>query len=61
MKDLRICINVLWLSSMTVYFVLRLNNITHHGENVSDAEDIQPTLENMIVWLWLRLLHVDLP
>ena len=37
------------------------NNITHHGENVRDAEDIQPTLENMIVWLWLRLLHVDLP
>ena len=37
------------------------NNITHHGEAITEPEDIQPTLENMIVWLWLHLLHKDLP
>ena len=36
-------------------------NIQHHGENVSADEELSPTLENMIVLNWLRLIHTDLP
>ena len=37
------------------------DNIQHHGENVSADEELSPTLENMIVLSWLRLIHTDLP
>ena len=37
------------------------DNIQHHGENVSADEQLSPTLENMIVLNWLRLIHTDLP
>ena len=37
------------------------DNIQHHGENVSADEELSPTLENMIVLNWLRLIHTDLP
>ena len=36
------------------------NIITHHGE-IPDEEDLTPTLENIIVLLWLKLTHSDLP
>ncbi len=36
-------------------------NITHHGEEITEEEDIQPSLENMVVLIWLQLLHKDLP
>ncbi|XP_019645788.1 PREDICTED: uncharacterized protein LOC109486400 [Branchiostoma belcheri] len=35
--------------------------ITHHGEAVTTDEEVTPSLENMIVLLWLRMLHTDLP
>ncbi len=35
--------------------------IQHHGENVSADEELTPSLENMIVMTWLRLIHADLP
>ena len=37
------------------------DNIQHHGENVSADEELSPTLENMIMLNWLRLIHTDLP
>ena len=36
-------------------------NITHHGECVTEDEEMTPTLENFIVLSWLRLIHSDLP
>ena len=42
--------------------LLRANgNIQHHGENVTVDEEITPSLENVIVITWLRLIHPDLP
>jgi hypothetical protein len=35
--------------------------ISHHGEAVPDDEEMSPTLENMMVLTWLRLIHKDLP
>lgn len=36
-------------------------NIRHHGENISIDEEITPSLENIIIMTWLRLIHIDLP
>ncbi|KAI8514461.1 hypothetical protein Bbelb_070520 [Branchiostoma belcheri] len=35
--------------------------ITHQGEAVTADEEVTPSLENMIVLLWLKMLHPDLP
>jgi hypothetical protein len=35
--------------------------IRHHGEDVSTDEKLTPSLEDMIVLTWLRLIHADLP
>ena len=35
--------------------------LTHHGEQVTVDEDLSPTLENTIVFLWLKLIHPGLP
>ena len=35
--------------------------IKHHGEVQTKDEEMSPTLENTIVWLWLKLLHPGLP
>ena len=41
--------------------MLRANGgITHHGEQPAD-ETLSPTLENVVVLTWLRLLHPSLP
>ena len=42
-------------------FMQAANNITHHFEPITEDEEIQPILENFIVWLWLHLFHRDLP
>ena len=36
-------------------------SICHHGENVTNDEELTPTLENVIVITWLRLVHPNLP
>lgn len=36
-------------------------NILHHGELMDADEELTPTLENIIVLTWLRLLHPGLP
>ena len=35
--------------------------IKHHGEVSTEDEKLSPSLENMIVLTWLRLIHRDLP
>lgn len=35
--------------------------ILHHGEAPEVDEEISPTLENLVVLTWLRLIHQDLP
>lgn len=35
--------------------------ISHHGTVPAEEEDLSPTLENLIVLQWLRLLHPGLP
>ncbi len=37
------------------------SNITHHDERIEEDEEITPSMENMIVLLWLQTLHKDLP
>lgn len=37
------------------------SNIRHHGETVHSDEEATPTLENLVVLTWLRLIHPDLP
>ena len=42
--------------------MLRANGLTHHGELVSEDEELTPTLENFVVLTWLRLIdHPSLP
>ena len=35
--------------------------ITHYEEAITEDEELTPTLENLIVLTWLRLIHNDLP
>ena len=35
--------------------------ISHQGETISTDEDLTPTLENTIVFLWLQLINPGLP
>ena len=37
------------------------SHISHHGIPPTEDEEVSPTLENLIVLTWLRLLHPSLP
>jgi hypothetical protein len=37
------------------------SNIQNHGEDVQTDEQLTPTLENMIILTWLRLINTELP
>ena len=37
------------------------SSLTHHSANVERDEEMCPTLENVVVPLWLERLHVNLP
>ncbi len=39
----------------------RDSGITHGGENILEDEELSPTIENVVVLTWLRLIHSDLP
>ena len=41
--------------------LLRPGGLTHHGETVAEEEELSPTLENVVVLTWLRLIHPSLP
>ena len=42
-------------------FLVANGPVTHHGAHVTSDEELTPTLENMVVLTWLKLLHSDLP
>ncbi|CAC5413332.1 unnamed protein product [Mytilus coruscus] len=35
--------------------------VTHHDEDIEDDEELLPTLENLLILIWLRLIHPELP
>ena len=35
--------------------------VSHHGSAVKKSEAVSPSLENVVVYLWLERLHVSLP
>ena len=37
------------------------SGISHHGDDVTEDVEMSPTLENIIVYTWLQLIHKDLP
>ena len=37
------------------------DSLTHHGEALTQDEEMTASLENTIAWLWLKLLHPGLP
>jgi hypothetical protein len=39
----------------------RNSGITHYGEQMTEDEDLSPTLENLIILQWLHLINKDLP
>lgn len=41
--------------------VLTNSGLTHHGDNPTEDEELSPSLENLIVLTWLRLIHSSLP
>ena len=49
------------LMSLTEDNLLVANgSVTHFGAHVTSDEELTPTLENMVVLTWLKLLHSDL-
>ena len=42
--------------------LLTVNGVlSHHGDKIEEDEELSPTLENMIVLIWLKLVNKDLP
>ena len=41
--------------------LLHATGLTHHGEHVTEDQELTPTLENVVVFTWLRLIHPTLP
>ena len=37
------------------------NSLSHHGTPLTSDEEMSPTLENTITWLWLKILNPNLP
>ena len=50
---------------LTAFFednlVTTSGGILHHGKAMPSDEDLTPTIENTIVFLWLQLIHPGLP
>ena len=41
--------------------LLRTDGLCHHGEQLTEDEELSPTLENLVVLTWLWLIHPSLP
>ena len=41
--------------------VLTTSDLTHHGKVPTDDKELTPTLENLVVLLWLHLINNNLP
>ena len=40
--------------------LLHANSLTHHGEHVTEDQELTPTLENFVILTSLRLIHPSL-
>ena len=53
------------ISTFSVFFDDNLltveGGVQHHGALVSEDEELSPSLENLIVFLWLERIHIGLP
>lgn len=50
------------LTSFVEDNLLRVDgSVRHHGEIPDVDEEMSPSLENLVVLMWLRLIHTDLP
>ena len=41
--------------------LLKANSLTHHGDLITEDEELTPSLENFVVLTWLKLIHPELP
>ena len=41
--------------------LVTMNSLSHNGAQLTADEEMSPTLENTITWLWLKLLNPNLP
>ena len=41
--------------------LLRPNGLRHHDEQMTEDEELSPTLKNLVVLTWLKLIHPSLP
>jgi len=41
--------------------LLRTSDLSHHGESLQEDKELSPTLENLVVLTWLKLIHPSLP
>lgn len=41
--------------------LLRTNSLSHHGEQLTEDEELTLALENLVVLAWLKLIHPSLP
>ena len=41
--------------------LLKANSLSHHGDLITEDEELSPSLENFVVLTWLKLIHPDLP
>ena len=41
--------------------LLTMNSLKHHGSDITADEEMSPSLENVVVYLWLQRIHEGLP
>ena len=41
--------------------MLKANSLSHHGDLITEDEELTPSLENFVVLTWLKLIHPELP
>ena len=41
--------------------LLKANSLSHHGDLITEDEELTPSLENFVVLTWLKLIHPELP
>jgi len=41
--------------------LLKANSISHHGDPVTEDEELTPSLEHFFVLTWLKLIYSELP
>ena len=41
--------------------LLKANSLSHHGDLITEDEELSPSLKNFIVLTWLQRVHPELP